>query len=61
MEITATKGTYKTLTEGLVAPEKRDFDANTAIPESAPNGGFMVDHNQQNLGQIYQLHLPELI
>jgi len=40
MEITATKGTYQTLTEGLVAPEKRDFDANTAIPESLPNGGI---------------------
>ena len=40
MDISAQKGTYKTLTEGLVMPEKRDFDTNTAIPESAPNGGL---------------------
>ena len=40
MEISGTKGTYQTLTEGLVAPEKRDFDPNTAIPEGLPNGGL---------------------
>ena len=42
MEINANipGGSYKTLTEGLVAPEKRDFNSNTAIPESAPNGGL---------------------
>ena len=33
-------GSYKTLTEGLISPEKRDFDANTAIPNSLPNGGL---------------------
>ena len=38
MEISAQKGSYQTITEGLVQPEKRDFDANTAIPESSPNG-----------------------
>ena len=43
MEINSPAGSYKTLTEGLVAPEKRDFDANTSIPESAPNGGLYRD------------------
>ena len=40
MEIKTVGGSYKTLTEGLIAPEKRDFDSNTAIPESLPNGGL---------------------
>ena len=40
MEINSPSGSYKTLTEGLVAPEKRDFDANTSIPDSLPNGGL---------------------
>ena len=40
MEINTVGGSYKTLTEGLISPEKRDFDANTAIPESLPNGGL---------------------
>ena len=40
MDISAQKGSYKTLTEGLIMPEKRDFDSNTSIPESAPNGGL---------------------
>lgn len=40
MEISHQKGSYQTITKGLVQPEKRDFDANTAIPESSPNGGL---------------------
>ena len=40
MEVNSKSGSYKTLTDGLVAPEKRDFDANTSIPESLPNGGL---------------------
>ena len=40
MEISPQKGSYQTITEGLVQPEKRDFDANTALPESSPNGGL---------------------
>lgn len=36
----ASGGSYKTLTEGLIVPEKRDFDANSAIPASLPNGGL---------------------
>ena len=42
MEInnSASGGSYKTLTEGLVAPEKRDFDSNSAIPNSLPNVGL---------------------
>ena len=40
MEISPQKGSSQTITEGLVQPEKRDFDANTALPESSPNGGL---------------------
>jgi len=40
MEISHQKGSYQTITEGLVQPEKRDFDSNTALPESSPNGGL---------------------
>ena len=41
MEINApTGGSYKTLTEGLIPPERRSANENTAIPESAPNGGL---------------------
>jgi hypothetical protein len=41
MEINAPLGgSYKTLTEGLVAPEKRSNNENTAIPEPLPNGGL---------------------
>ena len=41
MDIKATNGSsYKTLTDGLIAPEKRSLDENTAIPDSLPNGGL---------------------
>jgi len=40
MDITSPHGTYKTLTEGLVAPEKRMSNENTSIPDSLPNGGL---------------------
>jgi hypothetical protein len=40
MEINAPQGSYKTLTDGLVAPEKQSFNANTAIPDPLPNGGL---------------------
>lgn len=41
MEINAPHGgSYKTLTEGLVAPEKRSNNENTAIPDPLPNGGL---------------------
>ena len=40
MDITAPHGSYKTLTEGLIVPEKRMLNANTEIPASAPNGGL---------------------
>ena len=41
MDITAPHGgSYKTLTDGLIAPEKRSTNENTAIPPSAPNGGL---------------------
>jgi hypothetical protein len=40
MNITAQTGSYKTLTEGLIAPEKRLNNDNTAVPESLPNGGL---------------------
>ena len=40
MDISAQHGSYKTLTEGLVEPEKRMNNENTAIPNSLPNGGL---------------------
>ena len=40
MEIKAPHGSYKTLTDGLVAPEKRSMNENTSIPDSLPNGGL---------------------
>jgi hypothetical protein len=33
-------GSYKTLTEGIVPPEKRSNNENTEIPPSLPNGGL---------------------
>jgi hypothetical protein len=33
-------GTYPTLTKGLIMPEKRAFNDDSSIPESAPNGGL---------------------
>jgi hypothetical protein len=40
MEISAPHGSYKTLTEGLVAPERQASSKDVAIPESLPNGGL---------------------
>jgi hypothetical protein len=41
MEINAPRGgSYKTITEGLIAPEKQSMNANTSIPDSLPNGGL---------------------
>jgi len=40
MDITSKQGTYKTLTDGIVEPEKRMNNENTAIPNSLPNGGI---------------------
>ncbi len=40
MEINAKQGNYTTLTDGLIAPEKRGSNENTAIPDSVPNGGL---------------------
>uniref|UniRef100_A0A6C0EXZ5 Uncharacterized protein n=1 Tax=viral metagenome TaxID=1070528 RepID=A0A6C0EXZ5_9ZZZZ len=40
MDIHSTSGSYSTLTEGLVAPEKRSMNENTAIPDPLPNGGL---------------------
>lgn len=40
MDIHSTSGSYVTLTEGLVAPEKRSMNENTAIPDPLPNGGL---------------------
>ena len=40
MDIKAAHGSYKTLTDSLIAPEKQSLNANTAIPDSAPNGGL---------------------
>jgi len=40
MDITSKTGTYDTLTEGLIKPEKRSINPNTAIPDSLPNGGL---------------------
>ena len=40
MEIKGPHGSYKTLTDGLIAPEKRSMNENTAIPDSLPNGGI---------------------
>jgi hypothetical protein len=43
MDITAPNGgSYTTLTQGLVAAEKRMGDANTAIPPPLPNGGIFM-------------------
>ena len=41
MEINAPNGgSYKTLTEGLVAPERQASSKDVAIPEPLPNGGL---------------------
>jgi hypothetical protein len=41
MELNAPHGgSYKTLTDGLIPPEKRSNNENTAIPDSPPNGGL---------------------
>ena len=40
MDITSIKGSYKTLTDGLITPEKRMSNENTEIPVSLPNGGL---------------------
>jgi hypothetical protein len=41
MEINAPQGgSYKTLTEGLIAPERRGASDNVEIPDSLPNGGL---------------------
>jgi hypothetical protein len=41
MEINAPHGgSYATLTEGLVAAERRSANENTAIPDPLPNGGL---------------------
>ena len=40
MEISTKIGSYVTLTEGLIAPEKRSMNENTAIPDPLPNGGL---------------------
>ena len=40
MDISSKHGSYKTLTDGLIAPEKRMNNDNIAIPESLPNGGL---------------------
>jgi len=42
MDIKSPNGSYKTLTDGLVAPEKRSMNENTAIPDSLPNGGIFA-------------------
>lgn len=38
--ITKPGGSYPTLTEGLVTPEKRSMNENTSVPDSPPNGGL---------------------
>jgi hypothetical protein len=40
MEINSPQGSYKTLTEGLIAPERQANNENTAIPDPLPNGGL---------------------
>jgi len=40
MDISCQNGSYKTLTDGLIEPERRMNDDNTAIPNSLPNGGL---------------------
>ena len=40
MDIKSTPGSYPTLTEGLIAPENRSMNENTAIPAPLPNGGL---------------------
>ena len=41
MNITAPfGGSYKIITDGLVAPEQRSLNENTAIPAPMPNGGL---------------------
>jgi len=40
MDIKSPNGSYPTLTEGLISPEKRSMNENTAIPEPLPNGGL---------------------
>jgi hypothetical protein len=43
MEIKAPHGgSYKTLTDGLVSPEQRGSNENTAIPPALPNGGLFM-------------------
>jgi len=49
MEINAPNGSYKTLTEGLVQPERQASNQNTAIPDSLPNGGLY--NAQQSTGE----------
>ena len=39
-DIKSNKGSYTTLTEGLIVPEKRSINANTSIPDSLANGGL---------------------
>lgn len=40
MDIRAPNGTYKTLTDSIIAPELRNGNDITAIPASSPNGGL---------------------
>ena len=40
MNIKFNNESYKTLTDGLVSPEKRYLNENTALPPSLPNGGL---------------------
>ena len=41
MEINAPHGgSYKTLTEGLISPERQSSSKDVAIPDSLPNGGL---------------------
>jgi len=42
MDIKSKHGSYQTLTEGLIAPEKRMNNENTAVPDSLPNGGLFA-------------------
>lgn len=49
MEIKGPYGSYPTLTDGLIAPEKRSNNENTAIPDSPPNGGLF--NSPQSTGQ----------
>jgi hypothetical protein len=41
-------GTYQTLDNGSIPPEKRASNANQAIPESAPNGGLYTGPQSYN-------------